>query len=203
LCWSCCCHDHENLLPFFLCRHSARRFHPTANFAAWRVHIQRDGFDARVIQRVLKLSLNDGIGAQVRPVGRRRGRRLRFTTTLVVREKSNAAGFGRVFMLRDLRQAIGDEQVSQALSPALEGALARNLSTVCAGHCGRAKYNTLNTFHMIITVLAKKGGAGKSSVCVLLHEALKRAGKTVAVRDWDAQGTSNKSLDLIDGRRPR
>jgi chromosome partitioning protein len=54
---------------------------------------------------------------------------------------------------------------------------------------------------MIITVLAKKGGVGKSTVCILLHEALKRAGKTVAIQDWDAQGTSNKALEFIQGQR--
>ena len=54
---------------------------------------------------------------------------------------------------------------------------------------------------MIITLLAKKGGVGKSTVCLLLHEALKKAGKTVAIRDWDAQGTSNKALGFIQGQR--
>lgn len=53
---------------------------------------------------------------------------------------------------------------------------------------------------MIITPLAKKGGAGKSTVSVLLHEALRQAGKTVSIRDWDAQGTSSKALELITGK---
>jgi chromosome partitioning protein len=54
---------------------------------------------------------------------------------------------------------------------------------------------------MTITLLAKKGGVGKSTVCLLLHEAFKKAGKTVAIQDWDAQGTSNKALDLVGGQR--
>ena len=54
---------------------------------------------------------------------------------------------------------------------------------------------------MKITLLAKKGGVGKSTVAILLHEAFRQAGKRVAVQDWDAQGTSNKSLELIGGRK--
>lgn len=54
---------------------------------------------------------------------------------------------------------------------------------------------------MTITLLAKKGGVGKSTVCLLLHEAFRKAGKSVAVQDWDAQGTSNKALALIGGQR--
>ena len=54
---------------------------------------------------------------------------------------------------------------------------------------------------MIITLLAKKGGVGKSTVCLLLHEAFKKSGRSVAIQDWDAQGTSNKSLGYIDGQR--
>jgi len=54
---------------------------------------------------------------------------------------------------------------------------------------------------MTITLLAKKGGVGKSTVCVLLHEAFKKAGKSVAIQDWDAQGTSNKALGFMNGQR--
>jgi chromosome partitioning protein len=36
---------------------------------------------------------------------------------------------------------------------------------------------------------------------VLLHEAFKKAGKTVAIQDWDAQGTSNKALAFMNGQR--
>jgi len=54
---------------------------------------------------------------------------------------------------------------------------------------------------MTITILARKGGVGKSTVCLLLHVAFKKAGKTVAVQDWDAQGTSNKALLYMGGHR--
>jgi chromosome partitioning protein len=54
---------------------------------------------------------------------------------------------------------------------------------------------------MTITILAKKGGVGKSTVSLLLYEAFKKAGKSVAIRDWDAQGTSNKALAFIEGTR--
>jgi len=52
---------------------------------------------------------------------------------------------------------------------------------------------------MNITLLAKKGGVGKSTLSILLYEAFRQAGKTVSLRDWDAQGTSSKSLELIYG----
>jgi chromosome partitioning protein len=55
---------------------------------------------------------------------------------------------------------------------------------------------------MNITLLAKKGGVGKSTLSVLLYEALRQAGKTVAIRDWDVQGTSSKALELIAGGSP-
>jgi chromosome partitioning protein len=54
---------------------------------------------------------------------------------------------------------------------------------------------------MVITLMAKKGGVGKSTVSLLLHEGLKEAGKSVAIRDWDVQGTSNKALDMIGGEK--
>jgi MinD-like ATPase involved in chromosome partitioning or flagellar assembly len=50
---------------------------------------------------------------------------------------------------------------------------------------------------MRLVLLAKKGGVGKSTLALLLHEALRQAGKVVAIRDWDAQGTSNKALRLL------
>src|SRR5215469_17120060 len=53
---------------------------------------------------------------------------------------------------------------------------------------------------MIVVPLAKKGGAGKSTVSLLLHEALRQAGKTVSIKDWDAQGTTSKALELIYGK---
>jgi chromosome partitioning protein len=52
---------------------------------------------------------------------------------------------------------------------------------------------------MKITLLAKKGGVGKSTVSLLLYEAFRQAGKSVSLHDWDAQGTSSKSLELIHG----
>ena len=55
---------------------------------------------------------------------------------------------------------------------------------------------------MNITLLAKKGGVGKSTVSLLLYEAFRQAGKTVILHDWDAQGTSTKALDLINGGKP-
>jgi cellulose biosynthesis protein BcsQ len=53
-----------------------------------------------------------------------------------------------------------------------------------------------------ITMLTKKGGVGKSTTSILLYEVLRQAGKTVALKDWDAQGTSNKALEFIHGQRP-
>ncbi|MBV9997681.1 MAG: AAA family ATPase, partial [Verrucomicrobia bacterium] len=56
---------------------------------------------------------------------------------------------------------------------------------------------------MKIALLGKKGGTGKSSLCILLHEALRQTGQTVAVRDYDAQGTATKSLARFGGTRAR
>lgn len=53
---------------------------------------------------------------------------------------------------------------------------------------------------MKIALLAKKGGVGKSTVSILLYEALRFAGKSVSILDWDAQGTSSKALELIVGK---
>lgn len=60
---------------------------------------------------------------------------------------------------------------------------------------------------MNIAMVAKKGGVGKSTVSILLYEALKQAGKAVSIRDWDAQGTSSKALrfitnNAVNGSRP-
>jgi cellulose biosynthesis protein BcsQ len=52
-----------------------------------------------------------------------------------------------------------------------------------------------------IALLAKKGGVGKSTLAILLHESLRQAGKSVAIRDWDVQGTSNKALELMSGQK--
>jgi chromosome partitioning protein len=56
---------------------------------------------------------------------------------------------------------------------------------------------------MNITLLAKKGGVGKSTISLLLHEAFRRAGRSVSLHDWDAQGTSSKALELILGTESR
>lgn len=50
---------------------------------------------------------------------------------------------------------------------------------------------------MNITLLAKKGGVGKSTVSILLYEAIRLAGKSVALRDWDEQGTSSKTMRIL------
>jgi len=55
---------------------------------------------------------------------------------------------------------------------------------------------------MNITILAKKGGVGKSTVCILLYEAFRQAGKTVFIHDWDAQGTSTKALGFFGAQIP-
>src|SRR5918999_884999 len=55
---------------------------------------------------------------------------------------------------------------------------------------------------MNITLLAKKGGVGKSTVCILLYEAFRQAGKTVSIHDWDTQGTSTKALELFGAQMP-
>ena len=56
---------------------------------------------------------------------------------------------------------------------------------------------------MNITVLAQKGGIGKTHTCLLLHEALRQAGKTVRVHDWNSeQGTFTKAFRSIYGHMP-
>jgi len=50
---------------------------------------------------------------------------------------------------------------------------------------------------MNIALIAKKGGVGKSTLTLLLYEALRQAGKSVQIRDWDVQGTSTKALELF------
>ena len=56
---------------------------------------------------------------------------------------------------------------------------------------------------MKIALLGKKGGTGKSSICLLLHEALRQTGQTVAVRDYDSQGTATKALARFGGTRAK
>jgi chromosome partitioning protein len=50
---------------------------------------------------------------------------------------------------------------------------------------------------MNISILAKKGGVGKSTITLLLYEAFRHAGKSVHIQDWDPQGTSTKAVELI------
>jgi chromosome partitioning protein len=53
---------------------------------------------------------------------------------------------------------------------------------------------------MNIAIVSKKGGVGKSQVCLLLYEALRQAKKTVRVHDGNGeQGTISKSLRSIYG----
>jgi chromosome partitioning protein len=52
-------------------------------------------------------------------------------------------------------------------------------------------------------LIAKKGGVGKTTICLLLHEALRQTGQSVAVRDFDAQGTATKALARFGGTRAR
>src|SRR5690348_6301402 len=52
---------------------------------------------------------------------------------------------------------------------------------------------------MKISVIGKKGGIGKSMLCLLLHEAIKQSGQSVAVRDYDLQGSATKALKAFGG----
>jgi chromosome partitioning protein len=54
---------------------------------------------------------------------------------------------------------------------------------------------------MKIALIAKKGGCGKSTIAILLHEAVRVSGQSVAVRDFDAQGSATKALSRIGGQR--
>ncbi len=53
---------------------------------------------------------------------------------------------------------------------------------------------------MKIALVAKKGGVGKTTLSLLLHEAFRRAERNVAVRDYDAQGSANKALGAFGGQ---
>ena len=56
---------------------------------------------------------------------------------------------------------------------------------------------------MNIALIANKGGVGKSTLCLLVHEAIRQANDgSVAVRDVDnLQGTSTKALASFGGTR--
>ena len=61
--------------------------------------------------------------------------------------------------------------------------------------------STVYTNAMVIAVIAKKGGVGKSLIALLLYEAMKQAGRSVQLQDWDSQGTATKSRNLIEKGR--
>src|SRR5690242_13570435 len=55
---------------------------------------------------------------------------------------------------------------------------------------------------MKIALIANKGGCGKTTLCLLLHEAFRQAGRSVAVRDLDnIQGSASKALARFGGVR--
>lgn len=54
---------------------------------------------------------------------------------------------------------------------------------------------------MKIAVIAKKGGVGKSTLSLMLYEALRQTGRNVAIQDWDTQGTASSALDRIGGTK--
>ena len=52
---------------------------------------------------------------------------------------------------------------------------------------------------MQIALVQKKGGSGKTTLCILLHETIRQTGQRVAVRDYDAQGSATKALSRFGG----
>ena len=50
--------------------------------------------------------------------------------------------------------------------------------------------------------LAKKGGAGKTTLIILLAEALRQTGRPAQVMDYDAQGSATKALEFIGSEKP-
>jgi cellulose biosynthesis protein BcsQ len=55
---------------------------------------------------------------------------------------------------------------------------------------------------MKIAVIGDKGGTGKSTCCLLLHEAFRQANIAVAVRDLDnIQSSITKALERVGGTR--
>jgi chromosome partitioning protein len=57
----------------------------------------------------------------------------------------------------------------------------------------------MGIIRMNIALVAKKGGVGKSTMSLLIAQALRQAGRQVAVNDWDEQGTSTKSCRINGG----
>lgn len=56
---------------------------------------------------------------------------------------------------------------------------------------------------MVIAIVAKKGGVGKSLISLLLYQSLKQVGRAVELHDWDAQGTATKSRDMTEANQKR
>jgi cellulose biosynthesis protein BcsQ len=57
---------------------------------------------------------------------------------------------------------------------------------------------------MKIALIAGKGGVGKSSISILLHEAIRQTGQTSAIRDLDnIQGSASKALERFGGTREK
>jgi chromosome partitioning protein len=55
---------------------------------------------------------------------------------------------------------------------------------------------------MKTALIANKGGVGKTTLGLILHEAIRQAGQSVAVRDLDnIQGTASKALAAFGGTR--
>ncbi len=54
---------------------------------------------------------------------------------------------------------------------------------------------------MKIALIAKKGGVGKTTLCLLLYQTLRQTGQSVAIRDYDPQGSATKALERINGTR--
>lgn len=49
-------------------------------------------------------------------------------------------------------------------------------------------------------MIGKKGGVGKTTLCILLHETIRQTGQIVAIRDFDAQGSATKALKHFGGK---
>jgi chromosome partitioning protein len=53
---------------------------------------------------------------------------------------------------------------------------------------------------MRIALIGQKGGIGKTSICILLHEALRQTGQSVAVQDLDnVQASASMALERFGG----
>ncbi|MDB6133928.1 MAG: hypothetical protein JWM59_2171 [Verrucomicrobiales bacterium] len=50
-----------------------------------------------------------------------------------------------------------------------------------------------------IALIQKKGGVGKTTLTVLLREAIQKTGQAVAIRDYDSQGSASKVLEKLGG----